>query len=85
MHKVEISHTTKLYNDGWKVAISMDRWADMQMVSNIYNHWLYERRAIDNMFECHFTISDKAEWLVCFKSEEDMFVAALYFGCVIES
>lgn len=84
MRRVKIDHGSDLHKKGWRNAIEIDRWEDMLTINKLYTYWLYHSRE-PNGFNMHFTISKDNRWLVCFADLEEMFLAAIYFGIVIES
>jgi hypothetical protein len=84
MRHVEIDCLSDLYAKGWRTAIEMDRWEDMDVVHKLYTYWIYRHNKPD-AFNMHFTISKKNRWLVCFNTDEEMFLAAIYFGVAIRN
>lgn len=79
MQIIEIDTDCEAYLKGYRVGILCNRWEHLEHVTILYHFWLLQRFT-EHVFDVHFTMDNKSNSVLCFKSSEDLFLAKMTLG-----
>lgn len=84
MELVEIGTGCEHYKRGYRVGVSCKRYENTPMITNFYDFWL-QQQYVEHLFDVSFTMDNESNCVLCFKSKEDLFLAMMAIGFVIEN